>query len=49
MSLFPLIVYLVRFNTDNKRHFPTHMLTLVSNFTAHDGTTLVMKTEKYFA
>ena len=30
MSLFSLVVYLVRFNTNNKRHFLTYMLTRVS-------------------
>ena len=30
ISLFSLIVYLVRFNTNNKRHFLTYMLTRVS-------------------
>ena len=32
ISLFSLIVYLVRFSTINKPHFLTHMLTRVSNF-----------------
>ena len=34
-SLFSLIVYLVRFNSNNKRHFLTYMLTRVSNFTTY--------------
>ena len=29
ISLFFLIVYLIPFNTNNKRHFLTHMLTRV--------------------
>ena len=45
-SLLSLIVHLVRFN--NKLQFLTYMLTLVSNFTTYDGTTLRMKTEKIF-
>ena len=28
------------FNTNNKRHFETYMLTRVSNFTTYDGTTI---------
>ena len=32
ISLFSLIVYLVRFNTNNKRNFLTYVLTRVSNY-----------------
>ena len=35
ISLFSSIVYLIRFNTYNKRHFPKYMLTCVSNFTSY--------------
>ena len=40
ISLFSLIDYVVRFNTNNKRHFLTYMLTHVCNFTTYDGTTV---------
>ena len=33
ISLFSFTVYLVRFNTNNKHHFLTYMLTCVSNST----------------
>ena len=37
---FFLVVYLVRFNTYDKRHFLTYMLKRVSNFTTYDGTAI---------
>ena len=50
ISLFSLIAYLARFNTNIKRHFPTYMLTRVSismfpsfnfsMFTEEDATTI---------
>ena len=50
MSLFSLIVYLIRFNTNNKRHLLTYMLTRLfistlqsfnlSMFTEEDGTAI---------
>ena len=45
ISLFSLVVYIVRSSTNNKWHFLTymfltHMLTYVSNFTSYDGTTI---------
>ena len=39
ISLFFLVVYAVRFDTNKKRHFLTCMLTRVPNFTTFDGTT----------
>ena len=33
--LFSLLIYLVRFNTNKKRHFLTYMLPHVSNFTTY--------------
>ena len=35
-----LAIYVVRFNTNNKRHNLTYMLTRVFNFTTYDGTTI---------
>ena len=46
MSLFSLIVYLARFNTDNKHCFLTCMRTSVSNFTTNGGTTINDKDKK---
>ena len=50
MPLFSLIVYLIRFNTNNKRHLLTYMLTRLfismlqsfnlSMFTEEDGTAI---------
>ena len=51
MSLFSLIVYLVRFNTNNKRHFLTYMLTRVSDFTTctkEDSTVISNEDRKEF-
>ena len=45
MSLFSLIVYLVRFNTNKKRHFLTYMLTRVS-ISTFPSFTFSMFTEK---
>ena len=59
MSLFSLIVYLVRFNANNKRHFLTYMLTHVfistfpsfnlSIFTEEDGTTIYNEDRNNFS
>ena len=35
ISLFSLIIYLVRFNSNDKGHFLTYVLTCVSNFTTY--------------
>ena len=40
ISVFSLIVYLVRFNTNNKFHFLTYVLTRVLNLTTYDSTTI---------
>ena len=44
--IFSLIAYLVRFNTNNKRHFLTYMLTPVSKFTTYDSTTINTENRK---
>ena len=59
MFLFSLIVYLVRFNTNNKRHFLTYILTRLpistfpffnlSIFTEEDGTTIYNEDRKDFS
>ena len=58
ISLFILIVHLVRFNTSNKRNFLTYMLTRVSistflsfnlsMFTEENGTTINNENRKEF-
>ena len=45
---FYLVVYVVRFNTNNKRHFLTYMLTCVFNFTTNDGTAISNEGRKEF-
>ena len=47
ISLF-LVVYVVRFNTNDKRHFLTYMLTRVFNFTTYDGTAINNEGRKEF-
>ena len=48
ISLFSLIVYLVRFNTNEKRNFTISILTRVSNFTTYDSTTIINGGRKEF-
>ena len=44
-----LTVYVVRFNTSDKRHFLAYMLTRVPNFTTYDGTATNNKAKNNFA
>ena len=40
ISSFSLVVYIVRFNTNNKHHFLTYMLTRVFNTTTYNSTAI---------
>ena len=42
ISLFSLIVYLIRFDINNRHHFLTYILTCVSNFTTYIGFIIVL-------
>ena len=46
VSLFSLIVYLVRFNTNNKHHFLHNFSFNLSMFTEEDGTTINKKEKR---
>ena len=37
---FFLVVYVVKLNTDDKRHFLIYMFTRMFNFTTYDGTAI---------
>ena len=43
-----LVVYVVRFNTNDKRHFLTYMLTRMFNFPTFDGTAINNEDRKEF-
>ena len=47
-SISIVFVYFVRFNTNNKRHFVTYMLTIVFNVTTYYGTAIKNEDRRKF-